>query len=555
MTDAARAGLPTDLPAPTESGESSSDLTGSVLAGRYRILRKLGEGAMGEVYLGEHLKIGRHDAIKVLRNNLSGDPEMIARFLRGTRNVSLIQHPNICTLYDFSDTESGIQFVAMEFVAGETLRELLAREGTLPIARAVRIVKQAADALQAAHEAGIVHRDLKPANIMVVPGRRGEDLVKVVDFDIAKGSAEGEGEEVTRHGFVVGTPEYMSPEQLIGERLDGRSDVYSLALVLFRMLTGTLPFRAEGMQDLMVLRLTQEPLRLSEARPDLPFPDALQEAVHRALARKSQDRQASAEEFGSQIAAALGGATATAPGALQAGAAPQAPASDHSLPSTRIATAGYAPEVAGASPTPPRAWISSRMSLLVASAALVAATVAVGAYVARDDETARDPSATLEQAAVPPDAIVDPSPGEVAKGETTIPPASGSGVDRNRSEPAGSLPDGGSARVAESPPSSAAPPAQPAWVGAVSPADVLNRLFDRFDHAPSRAMLEAIRDSASALAESASASTAEQANASYIVALALVELGDSRNARPWAERATLLAPSIRPYRTLHDGLK
>src|SRR6185503_19217270 len=190
----------------------SSDLTGQVLSGRYRIIAKLGEGAMGAVYLGEHLKIGRRDAIKVLRAGIAGDAEAIARFTRGARNVSAIRHPNVCTIYDFSDTADGQQFLAMEYVQGETLKDILDRERRLEPQRALDIAAQVADALQAAHDVGIVHRDLKPGNIMVERRIDGSDGVKVVDFDIAKGPSESEGAEVTRLGFVVGTPEYMSPE-------------------------------------------------------------------------------------------------------------------------------------------------------------------------------------------------------------------------------------------------------------------------------------------------------------------------------------------------------
>jgi serine/threonine-protein kinase len=291
---------------------ADAGLVGTVLAGRYRIVRKLGEGAMGAVYLGEHLRIGRRDAIKVLRPSLAADPEAMARFARGARNVCAIQHPNVCTVYDFSDTEDGRRFLAMELVPGETLQDLLAREGRLSPARAVAIAAQVAGALQAAHDAGIVHRDLKPGNVMVSPGRGGTDAVKVVDFDIAKGSAEGQGGEVTRLGFVIGTPEYMSPEQLLGMPLDGRSDVYSLALVLFRMLAGALPFRAQDTQELMVQRLTGTPLRLDEVLPALRVPPALQDALDRGLQRRAEDRVASAADFSAAITAAVAGAPSDA---------------------------------------------------------------------------------------------------------------------------------------------------------------------------------------------------------------------------------------------------
>jgi serine/threonine-protein kinase len=261
---------------------------------------------MGAVYLAEHIQIGRRDAIKVLRDSLASDPEAIARFLRGTRNVSRVRHPNVCAIYDFTETPEGLRFLAMEYVDGPTLKELLEREGRMSLERAVDIAAQAADALQAAHAVGIVHRDLKPGNIMVVGDPGGRDTVKVVDFDIAKGP-EG-GEEVTRLGFVVGTPEYMSPEQLMGEALDGRSDLYSLGLVLFRMLTGLHPFRAEGPQDLMVARLTSQPMRLDEARPGETFPEELQRALGRALRAKPAERQADVAEFAREVRGASVGA-------------------------------------------------------------------------------------------------------------------------------------------------------------------------------------------------------------------------------------------------------
>lgn len=328
-----------DVPGAVPPPDAGSLQVGSVLAGRYRIVRKLGEGAMGAVYEAEHLAIGRRDAIKVLRESLAADPEAMARFARGARNVSRIQHANVCTVYDFSTTDDGRRFMAMEFVPGETLQDLLAREGRLAPERAVSIAVQVAGALQAAHEAGIVHRDLKPGNVMIAPGRAGSEIVKVVDFDIAKGSAEGEPGEVTRLGFVIGTPEYMSPEQLLGMALDGRSDVYALGLVLFRMLAGALPFRANDTQELMVQRLTGTPLRLDDVVPGHGLPAALQEAMDRALQRRAEDRFASAADFADAVARALAASAAPVlplPVTLPAGA-PVAPPVTGNLPATVLA--------------------------------------------------------------------------------------------------------------------------------------------------------------------------------------------------------------------------
>src|SRR2546421_10986889 len=197
----------------------------------------------------------------------------------------------------------------MEYVEGEPLTELLAREGALPVARAADICIQGAAALQAAHDLDIVHRDLKPDNIMVARGRDGTDAVKVVDFGIAKavgGEAGGGGQQVTRTGLVVGTPEFMSPEQLSGDQLDGRSDVYSLGLVLFKMLTGTLPFPGDSAQETMIKRLTDEPLELIEMRPDLHFAPGLQQTIDTALARSPVHRYQSAAKVAHDLAAVVG---------------------------------------------------------------------------------------------------------------------------------------------------------------------------------------------------------------------------------------------------------
>lgn len=261
---------------------------------------------MGAVYLGEHLLMGRKDAIKVLKTSIERDPDAVARFTRGARNASSIRHANVCTVYDFGQTADGRPFLAMEFVEGEELGRVLAREGALPPERCVEILTQVADAVQAAHERGIVHRDLKPGNIMLGTTRGGSDHVKVVDFDIAKEAVEAEATEVTRLGLVVGTPEYMSPEQLTGDRLDGRSDVYSLGVILFKMLTGSLPHQNDSTHEMMVARLTTPPSTLAETAPGTAFPPGLQTVLDRSLARKRDERFESAEAFRAALAGSLG---------------------------------------------------------------------------------------------------------------------------------------------------------------------------------------------------------------------------------------------------------
>jgi serine/threonine-protein kinase len=393
-------------------------LVGRILADRYRILSKLGEGAMGTVYLGEHLRMGRRDAIKVLRGGLAQDTEAVARFTRGARNVSGIRHTNVCAIYDFSNTEEGLQYLAMEYIEGETLRDTIERETRLDIGRAVDIACQVADALQAAHDAGVVHRDLKPGNIMLCPRASGE-AVKVVDFDIAKGPGEPEGAEVTRVGFVVGTPEYMSPEQLIGERLDGRSDLYSLGVVLYRMITGVLPFRAASTQEIMVQRLTTDALRISDTLPAGTFPPALEPVLARSLARNADQRQASAAVFARELRSAV---SPDAPALAHAAAAPE-------LPPTRVAAAVAVAPIRGAG-------AKSKLSRgLMAGGALAAvAVIAIGAaalfrdrateptggmpLAVSDSTDAAEPS--RDEAAVPGDRVAGNAVGD---GQSVLPPA------------------------------------------------------------------------------------------------------------------------------------
>jgi eukaryotic-like serine/threonine-protein kinase len=288
------------------SSSPGRDLVGQVIADRYHIVKKLGEGGMGQVYLAEHVKMGRKSAIKVMNPSMVHDPDAVARFNREAANASRITHPNVCAIYDFGETPEGLIYLAMEFVEGEPLTDVLAREGPLPVPRGVLVCTQVADALQAAHDLGIVHRDLKPDNIMLARGRDGGDVVKVVDFGIAKAVGGDDSQKVTKTGLVVGTPEFMSPEQLSGDMVDGRSDIYSLALVLFQMLTGKLPFDASTVQETMIQRLTDEPRKLAAVRPDLHFPPGLQETIDAALARRPVERYQSAAKFANDVAAVVG---------------------------------------------------------------------------------------------------------------------------------------------------------------------------------------------------------------------------------------------------------
>jgi serine/threonine protein kinase len=291
-------------PAPVSG---APDLVGRTFA-RYRVLSRLGVGGMGTVYLAEHTTLHRKTALKVLNPSMARDPDALARFHREARNASTIEHPNVCAVYDFGDTAEGLNFLAMEFIDGPPLSELLEQEGgTLDPPRAALIISGVAEALEAAHAKGIVHRDLKPANIMLTASPDGSEMVKVVDFGIAKAAAGGEGQDVTRVGLVAGTPQYMSPEHISGDEPDPRSDIYSLAVVLFRALTGALPYEADTQAQLLRSILTEPPRTLKGARPDLEFPPALQAVLDRAFQRDPAQRWRSAREFARAVSEVVSG--------------------------------------------------------------------------------------------------------------------------------------------------------------------------------------------------------------------------------------------------------
>jgi hypothetical protein len=292
--------------------DGGTDLIGSIIADRYLVLKKLGEGGMGRVYLAEHVKMGRKSAVKVMNPGTVTDADAISRFNREAANASRISHQHVAQVYDFGETADGLIYLAMEYVEGEALTDILARDGALPPERAGEIVRQVAEALSVAHDMGIVHRDLKPDNVMLAKFRDGSDCVKVVDFGIAK-AAGVEAQKVTKTGLVIGTPEYMSPEQIAGDPLDGRSDIYSLGLVAFNMLTGRLPFPSRTAQESVIMRLTEPPVRLAQMRPQIAWTPKVQEVMDKALQRDAALRYSSANEFGRALSAAVKGLSTAAP--------------------------------------------------------------------------------------------------------------------------------------------------------------------------------------------------------------------------------------------------
>ena len=279
--------------------KGADSLIGRVLADRYHILKRIGEGGMGRVYLGEHVKMNRQCAIKVMGPALVNDAESAARFAREASNAARIIHPNVAAVFDYGESD-GLIYLVMEFVDGEPLARVLTREAPLALDRALDLASQIADGLGAAHELGIVHRDLKPDNILVTRTRTGREIAKVVDFGIAKAIQEGVGEGLTHTGQVIGTPEFMSPEQLLGDPVDARSDLYALGCILYLMLTASPPFDAPTREQMIKRRLSEDAPHVHEIDPALP--DSVARIVARLLARSPKERYGSAAEVKDALA-------------------------------------------------------------------------------------------------------------------------------------------------------------------------------------------------------------------------------------------------------------
>ncbi len=271
-------------------------LIGLVVADRYRIVERIGRGGMGIVYRVQHTKIGKLLAMKLLAGELSAKEEVLTRFKREALTVSKLSSPNTVQVFDYG-VWNHLTYLVMELVEGMDLGRLLKRHGPLPFSRVGRLMVQVCSSLAEAHAKGITHRDIKPENIMIIPDARGVEMAKVLDFGLAKLKESAELNEVTLQGAVVGTPYYISPEQVYGEDVDGRSDVYSLGTVMFRALTGTYPFQARTPMGMFTKHLTEEVPKAHERAPELEIPIGVSEAIETCMAKEPKHRFASIEEL------------------------------------------------------------------------------------------------------------------------------------------------------------------------------------------------------------------------------------------------------------------
>jgi serine/threonine-protein kinase len=270
---------------------------GTVVGERYRIVNRIGVGGMGAVYRAEHTMMRRDLAIKVLLPELSGKEEFARRFEREAESASRLAHPNIITVTDFGRTGDGSLFLAMEFLAGTSLSAAIAA-GPMSVERALAIERQILRALDHAHAAGVVHRDLKPDNIMLVERDGQRDVVKILDFGIAKVTEpQSGGQALTQAGVIFGTPEYLSPEQALGEAVDARADIYAAGVILFEMLAGRRPFESEDKVKIISMHLAHAPPRIRDVNPAVQPPLPLEQAILQAMEKSRDNRFATAAAF------------------------------------------------------------------------------------------------------------------------------------------------------------------------------------------------------------------------------------------------------------------
>jgi serine/threonine protein kinase len=292
----------TEVRAPGDEGADA--WIGKVIDGRYRVQARVGSGGMGAVYRVEHVRMGKVAAMKVLHRELAKEDQIVKRFRREVEVVSRLNHPNIVQTFDFGSWE-GLLYLIMEYVKGDDLGAIIKREGALPVPRAMSLGVQICSALDEAHHLGVMHRDLKPENIVSVR-RRDEEHAKVLDFGLAKLRERPELGEITGAGHLIGTPYYMSPEQVRSENVDHRTDIYSLGGTLYRFVTGEFPFEGNSPMGIMSKHLTDELVPPSERAPDLHIPPEVDRIILRAMARDRDQRYPTAGDMRHDLEAVLG---------------------------------------------------------------------------------------------------------------------------------------------------------------------------------------------------------------------------------------------------------
>jgi serine/threonine-protein kinase len=289
--------------------DRASTLSNQILDARYQVVSKLGEGGMSYVYLAKEISSDAVVAIKVLSPKLATDTSSVERLRREAGLAMRLDHPNVCRILRLGESEDGLIYLVMPYLKGELLSDREVRAGPMPIDHCVRIIAQVCAGLHHAHQLHIIHRDLKPENIMLVDEDGGAERAVIMDFGLAKERrADAAIQKLTATGIILGTPEFMSPEQIRGKPLDARSDIYALGIVAFEMFTGKLPFQGRNAQEMMIARLRGTPTPIRQIRSDVPV--HIEKALAKAMATNPDDRFATALDLGTALAADEGGGDA-----------------------------------------------------------------------------------------------------------------------------------------------------------------------------------------------------------------------------------------------------
>jgi hypothetical protein len=315
MADRAQAAMSKSTGAP-------DPLIGRTINDRFKITALIARGGMGKVYRAEQAPLGRVCAIKVLNPNYAGehDPEFHKRFFLEASIASKLTHPNTVTIFDYGRTDDDIYYMAMEYLEGHTLHRAIRESGTFPEERAAHVARQICRALREAHSLGVIHRDLKPANIFLVEHGDETDFVKVLDFGLVKDVSEGKpAEELTQTGLFMGSPKYMAPEQIRGDKVDARTDIYSLGIIMYEMLTGKVPFDRPNSVNILMAHVNEEPPALRQMNPNINPSQAIEDTVARCMAKDPETRFRSMDEVlaalkrvgGGQMTATVSGVGAT----------------------------------------------------------------------------------------------------------------------------------------------------------------------------------------------------------------------------------------------------
>lgn len=324
----------------SEADQTPDPMINTLIAGRYRVIKRLGEGGMGEVYLAMHEAIEKKVALKVLRPEYSGKADIVTRFQQEAISASRIKHPNVLEIFDFGQLDSGAFFLAMEFLDGHDLADELQRQTVMQPHDGIRIALQICRALAAAHSQGVVHRDMKPENVFLQRVADGEEIVKIVDFGIAQLRTTEEAEKqqptrrrLTKTGMIFGTPEYMSPEQAAGKKADQRVDIYASGVIMYEMFTGAVPFTGETFMAVLAAHLNETPPPMRSIAPDLNISAELEAVIMRALAKQPDQRFQSMSEMAQSLLATPEGS----------GAGPMTRHLGASDPALSVLPGGYSP--------------------------------------------------------------------------------------------------------------------------------------------------------------------------------------------------------------------